>query len=689
MQNSIDLFTQIENAAHEGAFGHNLRPTPTDAQCQAGNYKVGRVQAFGLNLAIEQPRHSYRTGIDPKTGKRWSTRLAAHYGYIQGTKGNDGDPVDCFIGAFPQSERAYVVNQYVNGQWDEHKILLGFPDESSARQAYLDSYERGWQGLHSLVQCSISQLKWWLKNGNLKKPLKPDYLPYEGIETMNLNRITWDSAAQPERMTLDQLLYEIRRADGGNTLLLDSVTMADILEEADEILTFDALTSPFARLERKMQIMKSVMERAGGEINPVSLQVSEPFKQNGVAQVAAVFELSDGQTVTVYFHNPDVNPKKIAPADELISWKWLLNKKDVTIVVAPERGEDLNVREVANRIMKLAAKNSAAFQRANAKRAEKMQVIQGLKDEIVVLEKELTDAQHELEVAKVEAEDRAAKQQSIVERILAGEAVVVGDDWIDNNELPEGSVTIPNPNQIATKDKYLAGLITNPIISEYRSKQGIDDAINSAEENGQGGVKLSPGSKIFYLQAAQHIFEAYLGSYENSTLVYGVSDSGELIDYVSAKGSASITKAKKKINEKADKEGIDDFSIHTLNSERLTNGDAEDFLKLMGVEVTHDDPHVTPDWLVKGNQYFVAIKNSNGTVDDPIRYYEGAEYRKLELVYGKGTKDIKPEFQTYFSHEKSSTSISIKVDELEAWKSKKWILTMEEGTALKTETTEP
>ncbi|MFZ4538415.1 hypothetical protein [Propionivibrio sp.] len=32
-----------------------------------------------------------------------------------------------------------------------------------------------------------------------------------------------------------------------------------------------------------------------------------------------------------------------------------LNKKDITIVVAPERGEDLNVREMARRIMKLTA----------------------------------------------------------------------------------------------------------------------------------------------------------------------------------------------------------------------------------------------------------------------------------------------------------------------------------------------
>ena len=125
-----------------------------------------------------------------------------------------------------------------------------------------------------------------------------------------------------------------------------------------------------------------------------------------MANVAVVYELSDGQTVSIDFHNPDATPNKLAPGDDVISYKWLLNKKDITIVVAPERGQDLNIREVARRILKLAEKNSPAFARANAKRADRMQNIQSLKDEIVVLDGELKSAQNELEIAKVAAEDR-------------------------------------------------------------------------------------------------------------------------------------------------------------------------------------------------------------------------------------------------------------------------------------------
>jgi hypothetical protein len=374
---------------------------------QAGNYKVGRVVIHGLNVAIEQPRHSYRTGLNTKTGERWTTKLAAHYGYFSKTRGADGDPVDCFIGFYPQSEFIYIINQYVNGSFDETKCMVAFPDEHSARKAYLDSYDKGWNGLHSLVPASISQFKWWLKNGNMKKPVAPEYLPYSGLENMNQN-IKWDSTASPKGMTIDKLLYEIRRADGSDHLLLDSVCMADILEDVDSIMTFDALVTPYAKLERKMNILKTVMERAGNTVKPLAVQISDPFKQNGTAQVAVVFELSDGQSLSVFFHNPDVTPGKIQPTDSIISWKFLLNKKDVTIVVAPEHGEDLNVHDVAMRIMKLAEKNSPAFQKANVNRAAKMQVIEDIKTEIVNLETELKNAQHELEVAKVEAEDRVA-----------------------------------------------------------------------------------------------------------------------------------------------------------------------------------------------------------------------------------------------------------------------------------------
>jgi len=273
-------------------------------------------------------------------------------------------------------------------------------------------------------------------------------------------RTYWHADNTPIATTIDQLLYDLRKDDGADGLIFDAVSFADIIEDADGRIALDAMLSPYNKLETKMGILQKVMERAGTEIKPVSQQLSEPFTQNGTANVACIFELSDGQTISVFFHNPDTTPKKIMPTDEMVSWKWLLNKKDITIVVAPEKGKDLNVRQVATRLMKLAEKNSPAFQRTNAKRAEKMQALEGLKTEVAGLEKTLKDKQHELEVAKIEAEDRgnqANKQPT-------GQSV--NEDKIEQETTQETTTT----NQGGLSDAEMVALIASQAFTSIYRK---------------------------------------------------------------------------------------------------------------------------------------------------------------------------------------------------------------------------
>lgn len=227
------------------------------------------------------------------------------------------------------------------------------------------------------------------------------------MKTM-LRRVQWNADALPYDQTINKVLYDLRCVDSDN-LLLDAVSMADILEDSDGVMLLDAMTTPFSQLPRMMAMLKTGMQHFSATVKPLDVTISEPFSARGVANVSAIFSLSDGQNLSVYFHNPDTKPKSIGANDEMISWKWMLNKLDVTIVVAPERGKELNIREVARRIMKLAEKNSAAFQRANGKRAERMKKIEGLKEEVAALEVELTQAQKDLEVAKLVAEERAIK----------------------------------------------------------------------------------------------------------------------------------------------------------------------------------------------------------------------------------------------------------------------------------------
>lgn len=156
---------QIEAARAEVA------PEPTDAQKEAGNYKKGHLKLQGLDIALENPKGSTRSGTD-KDGKAWQSTMAHDYGYIKRTLGADGDHVDVFIGDRPDSETVYVVDQVdpKTGKFDEHKVMMGFADEQAAKAGYLANYEKGWKGLGSIKAMPVEEFKRWVKGGDTTKP---------------------------------------------------------------------------------------------------------------------------------------------------------------------------------------------------------------------------------------------------------------------------------------------------------------------------------------------------------------------------------------------------------------------------------------------------------------------------------------------------------------------------------------
>ena len=93
-----------------------------------------------LNIAIENPIDSIRSGVS-KDGTEWKVKFYYPYGYIEGTKGNDGEEIDCFIGDNPETDSVYIVHQRrEDGLYDEDKVLLGFDSLNSARDAYLSHF---------------------------------------------------------------------------------------------------------------------------------------------------------------------------------------------------------------------------------------------------------------------------------------------------------------------------------------------------------------------------------------------------------------------------------------------------------------------------------------------------------------------------------------------------------------------
>lgn len=168
---AITLENQVDLAASEAATSPlNDLPEPTEAQKEAGNYKKAHVKIQGLDISIENPRGSTRSGTD-NDGNAWSVKMHNHYGYIKRTEGADGDHVDVFIGPNPDSEKVFIVDQVnADGSFDEHKVLMAFDSKLKARSGYKSNYSNGWK-VGPITSMSMDEFKDWVKNGDTKKPL--------------------------------------------------------------------------------------------------------------------------------------------------------------------------------------------------------------------------------------------------------------------------------------------------------------------------------------------------------------------------------------------------------------------------------------------------------------------------------------------------------------------------------------
>ena len=186
MQKALALWHQLETATAEegGDIGHSalkriqgIKPS-TDRQINPSASGIGdivpalpegklpKMKVGGMMCCIENPRNSIRTGLS--VDGAWQIKMPHHYGYIRDTMGADGDPIDVFIGNNPASGNAFIINQNDahSGEFDEHKVMLGFDSAEEAQQAYMDSFEPGWKGFGSIHPVAVDALRGWATGSN-------------------------------------------------------------------------------------------------------------------------------------------------------------------------------------------------------------------------------------------------------------------------------------------------------------------------------------------------------------------------------------------------------------------------------------------------------------------------------------------------------------------------------------------
>lgn len=276
---------------------------PTEGQKIKGNYKKGKVIIKGLKITIENPVGSIRKGVD-KNGEVWENEINFSYGYFNGTIGKDGDPIDVYLGPLvDQDFQVYVIDQLdvETKSFDEHKVMFGYKDAGSAKEAYLSCFNEGWGGFGHIVPMSLSKFKEWLKNKEaIKRPAS---------KMQKSKRVDYKNATE-DRIKVIELSGEV----------IDGETLLDLREQAGPEDSYDTLVveiaSPGGSVSEGLYIMVWLdsLSQQGKKI--ITVVVANAYSIASLIMLAANYRIISAHG-KVMVHNPMVPELKYVNANEL------------------------------------------------------------------------------------------------------------------------------------------------------------------------------------------------------------------------------------------------------------------------------------------------------------------------------------------------------------------------------------
>lgn len=293
---------------------------------------------------------------------------------------------------------------------------------------YLPELQTG--SIRNVVPMTDSAIKTFLDGANIPSGT-PFVLASDALELDLIGAtksVEWvDGCIRSHGGSMSQLMLDMRRCDPQGQLL-EHVTPRDIVRLViDDSCEFgpmlDAMIIKHRNLEQTVTRMAEALKAYDNEeffvktVTPI-----EPFKRNGVANVGAIFEMSDSQKITVLFANPDSTPAKLSSDDVLTSWKWMLNKRDVTAILQPRAVDAKKYNVIAERMTRLLARNHKKFKDAQASRAKDELLLSELVGQVEAdqLELRTLDAQYNAIQQEIDAE--ATRKLNQTEIGKAGES---------------------------------------------------------------------------------------------------------------------------------------------------------------------------------------------------------------------------------------------------------------------------
>lgn len=294
----------------EASFGERLKSAiaetetePTEAQKKAGNYKKGHLSFGGYDYTVETPKGVTRSGKDEQ-GKPWSVTMHDTYGYILGKIGVDGDHIDMFINDSADLDtfdgNVYVVDQ-VNpetGEFDEHKVMYGYPSEEAATEAYLANYSKGWKGLGNVTSVPKATFDKWLESSDRKTKPFADYAMVQKEQRATYKEEMMQDGAHSE--AFDKIV-ELGKEQKEYWDLMeqgevdpDDVPEVDVAHEMDELL-------------------KTLSDEKFNEVSDVLENLDEEFEYWTADEYERREYLAERKKATAYAESLKQKMKSVAP----------------------------------------------------------------------------------------------------------------------------------------------------------------------------------------------------------------------------------------------------------------------------------------------------------------------------------------------------------------------------------------
>lgn len=295
----------------EASFGERLKSAisetetePTEAQKKAGNYKKGHLSFGGYDYTVETPKGVTRSGKDEQ-GKPWSVTMHDTYGYILGKIGVDGDHIDMFINDAADLDtfygNVYVVDQ-VNpetGEFDEHKVMYGYPSEEAATEAYLANYSKGWKGLGKVTAVPKATFDKWLESSDRKTKPFAEYAMVQKEQAKfdrDVKEVKPSEMTEAQKVAYDAVSTMLKKA-GIPVKVVSNEDMEKVAEAQDNLNLAMLLNQPEMRFKIKTPEEKQAAENA--------YNFAKDLRPNKWAQYAVV-DMSNPNKMPEYYQKQEL-----------------------------------------------------------------------------------------------------------------------------------------------------------------------------------------------------------------------------------------------------------------------------------------------------------------------------------------------------------------------------------------------